>query len=56
MMNYKFIDSKTAPYKFSIEPLDKKGYKGTKAQMHLDTPYVENVGWYKREIFFIFIW
>lgn len=40
MMNYKFIDSKTAPYKFSIEPLDKKGYKGTKAQMHLDTPYV----------------
>lgn len=39
-MNYKFIDSKKAPYKFLIEPLDKKGYKGTKAQMHLDTPYV----------------
>lgn len=39
-MKYKFIDSKKAPYKFSIEPLDKKGYKGTKAQMHLDTPYV----------------
>lgn len=39
-MKYKFIDSKKAPYKFLIEPLDKKGYKGTKAQMHLDTPYV----------------
>lgn len=40
MLKYKFINSKTAPYKFLIEPLDKKGYKGTKAQMHLDTPYV----------------
>lgn len=39
-MKYKFIDSKKAPYKFLIEPLNKKGYKGTKAQMHLDTPYV----------------
>ncbi len=39
-MKYKFINSKTAPYKFLIEPLDKKGYKGTKAQMHLDTLYV----------------
>lgn len=39
-MKYKFVDNKIAPYKFSIEPLDNKGYKGTKAQMHLDTSYV----------------
>lgn len=40
MMKYKFIDSKKAPYKFLIEPLDRKGYNWTKAEMHLDTPYV----------------
>lgn len=40
MINFGIIEDTNAPYGFRVEPKDKKDFKNTKYEMHLDTSYV----------------
>lgn len=40
MINFEIIKDTNAPYGFRVEPKDKRDFKNTKYEMHLDTSYV----------------
>lgn len=55
MMDLKFLEETNAPYGFTLEPKDKKSFKKTEYQIHLDTSYVRFSIWvYDRCIQYLF--
>lgn len=54
-MDFEFIEDISAPYGFTIEPKDKKSFKKTECQMHLNTTYIRFSIWaYDRCIQYLF--